>query len=79
MPSHNHSLYCHNFTASGIQFTGAEQRGILIDSQDAYRYDDEVLPTGGSMSHSHGDTGDRTITTNVVQPYITTYFWKRRF
>lgn len=79
IPSHKHSMYCHNFSATGLIFTSGDSRGILIDSQDIYRYDDEILPTGGGASHSHGDTGDKTITTNVVQPYITTYFWKRRF
>ena len=69
MPSHKHSMYCHNFTANGLQFSDASNRGILIDSNDSYKYNDEILQTGGSKSHSHGDTGNHCNNEHYVSVY----------
>lgn len=32
---------------------------------------------GSGSAHSHGDTGNATVTVNTLQPYITVYMWKR--
>ena len=78
MPSHHHSMWCHNFSATGLKKTGAINETVLIDQDHSYPYPDEMLNTGGGASHSHGDTGNQTVTTSTMSPYITTYFWKRK-
>lgn len=61
-----------------LKKTGAINETVLIDQDHSYSYPDEMLNTGGGASHSHGDTGNQTVTTSTMSPYITTYFWKRK-
>ena len=73
MPSHHHTTEVFNTTiAPSLAGSGSVPAWPMNSTQHK-----QSSCVGGGGSHSHGDTGNATFSTNVVQPYITTYFYRR--
>lgn len=91
MPSHTHGIYYDpNFCAAHTGNNNSWKQGLVnVDSPGAY-YTNIAQPyTGGSASHSHGNTGSTTPgatgsttpgntgSSSNLPPYIVAYIWRR--
>lgn len=96
MPSHKHgvgyyasagnyvpqdSLNFRSFRYKSNVYTPAINGGLTDMKPSGYTYENFIETTGGSASHSHGDTGSTTPgntgSASNLPPYIVAYIWRR--
>ncbi len=67
--------HSHGITGSVSQYSGNTN-----DNTHSHRVSGSTDPMTGSLggkAHNHGETGSGLSTMNIMNPYITCYFWKR--